>query len=74
MRYVLAALLFSLPLFAQSPDQPGFQYSAYTILLVSHQKGMSFFLIDGSGLADDKRLPCMGAAGILLYCGHFCRN
>lgn len=39
MRYVFAVLLFSLPLFAQSPDQPGFQYSAYTILLVSHQKG-----------------------------------
>ena len=32
------------------------------------------FLIDGSGLADYKRLPCMGAAGILLYCVHFCRN
>ena len=30
---------------------------------------MSFFLIDGSGLADDKRLPYMGTNGILLYLG-----
>lgn len=39
MRYAITVLLFSLCLFAQSPDQPGVQYSAYTILLVSHQGG-----------------------------------
>ncbi|HZW05373.1 MAG TPA: hypothetical protein VFF58_00565 [Candidatus Nitrosotalea sp.] len=50
MRYVIAVLLFSLSLFAQSPDQPGVQYSAYTILLVSHQQGT-----EGVVVAIDKR-------------------
>lgn len=40
MRYVVAVLLFSAAsLFAQTPDQPGVQYSAYTILLVEHKPG-----------------------------------
>lgn len=39
MRHALAVLLLSVSLFAQTPDQPGVQYSAYTILLVNHGGG-----------------------------------
>jgi hypothetical protein len=39
MRSLLAVLLLSLPVLAQTATQPGVEYSAYTILLVSHQKG-----------------------------------
>lgn len=39
MRYLTAVILLSLYSFAQTANQPGVQYSSYTILLVSHQKG-----------------------------------
>jgi hypothetical protein len=37
MRYVLAVLLCSLSVFAQTADQPGVQYSTYQLLLVPQQ-------------------------------------
>jgi hypothetical protein len=43
MRLLMAVLLMSLCLFAQTVDQPGSQYASYTVLLVP-QKGEGFMM------------------------------
>jgi hypothetical protein len=43
MRHIIVLLLFSLPLFAQAPAQPGLQYSSYQLLLVP-QHGEGFLV------------------------------
>jgi hypothetical protein len=43
MRYMVAVLLLSCGLSAQSADQPGIQYATYTLLLVP-QKGEGFMV------------------------------
>jgi hypothetical protein len=45
MRYLLAVLLMSLCLSAQSSDPLGTQYASYTLLLVPQQKGAEGYLI-----------------------------
>lgn len=45
MRYLMAVVLMSLCAYAQTADQPGVQYSAFTLLLVPHEKGMEGVMV-----------------------------